>query len=726
MAASIFEQQLRERRRRDEQALKRSMIDVADSLAGKSHYHLDERPQEKMRLELEKICAYFRVSIPKDIPETEEIEALIEYVTGPSGVMHRRVQIEGDWYRNGDGPLLAVTKEDGRLVALIPNTVSGYHYTDETGAKVKVTKSKAALFESKAVCFYRPLPQEPMEGKDLIKFLLGSIPKSDYLLIFAATILVALIGLIIPFATQIIFSQIIPTGTLLLVGSISILLVSAAIASYLMSVVRTGLLDRIRQKMDILLENAVMGRIIHLSPKFFQGKSSGGLSQSLVSLRSLPTVITDAVLGPLLTAALSIVYIIQIAMIAPSLALPAFLIFLLQAVIIYFSMKQKMQLVQKELEADIETQGIVYPAITGIQRIRLSGSEKRMTARWAQAYKNKSGAAFRIVFPSTIQNEIVTAVTLLGTLWVYYAGARSNIEVSQFAAFLSAFGVATANLLTFSQSGQILAYLKPILDMIAPVLEAVPEISTGKRFAGKMRGGIEINHVSFRYFEGQPLVLDDLTLSVKPGEYVAIVGKSGCGKSTLMRLLMGFEKPEIGTVSYDNIDIEEIDPISLRKNIGSVLQSGQLFAGDIFSNITISAPGLTLKQAWEAAEMAGVAETIKQMPMGMNTLISEGSGGISGGQKQRLLIARAIAPKPKILMFDEATSALDNITQKQISDALESLKCTRIVVAHRLSTIKNCDRIIVIDGGKIIEDGTYDSLIEKNGVFADLVARQRI
>ena len=223
-----------------------------------------------------------------------------------------------------------------------------------------------------------------------------------------------------------------------------------------------------------------------------------------------------------------------------------------------------------------------------------------------------------------------------------------------------------------------------------------------------------------------PLILDNLSLKIRPGQYVAIVGKTGCGKSTHMRLLLGFEHTKKGAIYYDGRDLEKIDLRSLRRRIGVVMQNGKLFQGDIYSNIVISAPWLGRKEAWEAAELAGIADDIRNMPMGMDTVISEGSGGISGGQRQRLMIARAIAPKPKILMFDEATSALDTLTQKKISESLNSLKCTRIVIAHRLSTIKQCDRILVLDKGKIIEDGKYDELIAKNGFFAELVARQRL
>ncbi len=265
-----------------------------------------------------------------------------------------------------------------------------------------------------------------------------------------------------------------------------------------------------------------------------------------------------------------------------------------------------------------------------------------------------------------------------------------------------------------------------LITFMGPLLKTAPELSEGRQTVTRLSGGIELNNVSFKYSDSMPLVLDDVSLKIRPGQYVAVVGRTGCGKSTLLRLLLGFEKPQKGAIYYDGKDIAALDIKSLRRNIGVVTQDGKLFTGDIYSNIVISAPWLGHDAAWEAAETAGIAEDIREMPMGMQTLISEGSGGVSGGQRQRLMIARAVAPKPKLLFFDEATSALDNITQKIVSENLEKLKCTRIVIAHRLSTIKNCDRIIVLENGKIAEDGSYDKLMQKGGVFADLVRRQTL
>lgn len=370
--------------------------------------------------------------------------------------------------------------------------------------------------------------------------------------------------------------------------------------------------------------------------------------------------------------------------------------------------------------------GMTYALITGIQKIKLAGAEKRAFARWGNLYAQSAKMTYDPPMFLKLNSVISLAISLTGTLVMYYMSVRAGLSVADYYAFNTAYGMVSGAFLSLAGIALSAAQIRPILTMVQPFFDAVPEVSDGKQVIERLSGSIELNNVSFRYNENMPLILDDLSLKIRPGQYVAIVGRTGCGKSTLLRLLLGFEKPQKGAIYYDGKDLERIDLRSLRRRIGVVMQNGKLFQGDIYSNIVISAPWLSQQDAWEAAELTGIAEDIRRMPMGMNTVISEGSGGISGGQRQRLMIARAIAPKPKILMFDEATSALDNITQKKVSESLDRLKCTRIVIAHRLSTIRQCDRILVLDHGRIVEDGTYDELIASDGFFAELVARQRL
>lgn len=280
--------------------------------------------------------------------------------------------------------------------------------------------------------------------------------------------------------------------------------------------------------------------------------------------------------------------------------------------------------------------------------------------------------------------------------------------------------------MSLSNLSSSIAEIKSLSELAKPIMDEIPELNENKKNITHLNGEIEFKNVSFRYNENTELILDNFNLKILPGQYIAVTGKTGCGKSTLVRLLLGFEKPQSGSIFYDGINIENIDLRSLRQKIGVVMQNGKLFHEDIFTNITISAPWLNMQDAWEAAKLACVDKDIREMPMGMKTLLTEDNTSISGGQKQRIMIARAVVSKPNILIFDEATSSLDNITQQKISNSLDNLKNTRITIAHRLSTIKNCDRILFLENGKITEDGTYSDLINKKGSFFEFVKRQQI
>jgi ATP-binding cassette subfamily C protein len=304
-------------------------------------------------------------------------------------------------------------------------------------------------------------------------------------------------------------------------------------------------------------------------------------------------------------------------------------------------------------------------------------------------------------------------------------GQRQTVGTGDFLAFLSAFASCLSAALGTSMALLSMLNAIPLYEQAAPILRTLPEVNADKADPGVLSGDIEIQHAVFRYRMDGPLVLRDVTLQINAGEFVAFVGPSGSGKSTLLRLLLGFDQLESGSIYYDGQELSGLDIQAVRRQIGVVLQSGRLMSGDVLTNI-IGSSSATLEEAWDAARMAGLADDIKAMPMGMHTVISDGGGTLSGGQRQRLLIARAIVNRPRILLFDEATSALDNRTQAIVSKSLEQLQATRIVVAHRLSTIVNADRICVIERGRIVEMGRHDELLAQGGLYSELARRQLV
>jgi len=469
-----------------------------------------------------------------------------------------------------------------------------------------------------------------------------------------------------------------------------------------------------------------MMRIFNLPASFFKDFTAGELSSRFSSLGNLVSMITNTVLTTGLTALFSFVYIFQMIGYAPMLVMPglmiilAMLIFSILTTVIQLSVSRRMMKLQAKLS------GLVFALFSGVQKIKLAGAEKRAFARWSAAYTDIGRLTYAPPFFLRINSAISVLLTFGGTLVLFYFAGTAGISPADYIAFTIAYGAVSSAILALGGIAMTAANIKPMLEMVEPILQAIPENSGNKRIISALSGGFEVNSVTFRYDPGGPAILDNLSLKVRSGEYLGVVGKTGCGKSTLLRVLLGFEEPETGAIYYDGHDLAALDMQSVSRQIGVCLQNGKLFPGDIFSNIIITAPWKTLEDAWEAARLAGIAEDIKAMPMNMHTMISEGSGGISGGQRQRLLIARALVSRPKLVFFDEATSALDNITQKHVAESLAALKCTRVVIAHRLSTIRNCDRIIVLDQGRIIEEGSYEDLVARQGSFYELTRRQII
>lgn len=722
-----FNEQIKERKISDNNAFEASFDNITASVLGKKMSSALNDSRIITKNAIDAILKFYHVPSREVPEELEDMNEQLEYLMRPYGIMRRSVILESGWYKDAIGAMLGIRKDNGTVVALIPSGFSGYEYFDlESGKYIKVKKSNEDLFEDEAIAFYKPFPLKSLTIKDLIVYIAQVLSVSDYVAIALATLAVSLLGMLTPKINNILFSVVVTSGSVRLLIGIAIFAICLSLTSLIISSVKSLISARINTKLSISIEAATMMRLMSLPADFFKNYSSGELQERAGNISSLCDMLVSTILNTGLTSAFSLIYIYQIFVYAPGLVIPSLIITFITIIFFVVSALMQMKISIKQMELGGKESGMTYALISGVQKIKLAGAEKRAFARWANLYAERISYSYNPPAFLKLNPVISSAISLTGTLVMYYMAVKTGVSVAEYYAFNTAYGMVSGAFMSLSSIALTFAQIKPILERVKPLLDAKPEISEGKQVITRLSGAVEMNNVSFRYNESMPNVIDNLSLKIRPGQYVAIVGKTGCGKSTLMRLLLGFEKADRGAIYYDGKDINSLDLKSLRRKIGSVMQNGKLLQGDIYSNITISAPWLTMDEAFEAAEKAGIAEDIRRMPMGMHTMISEGSGGISGGQRQRLMIARAIAPKPKILMFDEATSALDNITQRQVCEALDAMKCTRIVIAHRLSTIKQCDRIIVLDGGHIVEDGTYRELIDNKGYFYELVERQRV
>ena len=721
-----FDEQIRQRIENDDEAFSDAFASMACLVTNKKIINSYKDNSKIAKEAIVDILNYYHVKA-KEIPENiTDLNDMLEFLLRPSGIMRRSIKLTPGWYKNAIGAMLG-TKKDGSIIAILPSKVNGYYYKDYVSNQlIRIDRKNEDQIDDEAICFYEPFPQKKLGMFDVIKYVFSLLRVYDYICIFACMIITTTLGMFVPIITKYLYGEVLQFGnTTLFAGAILTLLciyISRSFISIISRMLNAGITTRI----NLSIESAFMMRVLSLPVDFFKEYSSGELANRVIYMKDLCKMLFESIFTTGLTAIFSLCYIVQIKLITPELLAPSCVILFSTLIITVVASLIQTSVTEKQMLESSKESGLVYSLINGISKIKNAGAEKRVFAKWSKQYVENAKYIYQIPTFLKLSSVFTTAISLFGTIAIYYVTLKSNISVSDYMAFQSAFGIVSGAFVSLSSISQTLSEIKSIFKIVSPVLKTVPEVDVDRRVISELRGGIELSNISFRYTDSMPYVLKNLSLKIRPGQYVAIVGKTGCGKSTLMRILLGFEKPEKGAIYYDGKDISSLDLKSLRRKIGVVLQNGKLFQGDIYSNIVISAPWLTVDDAWKSAEIAGLADDIKQMPMGMHTMISEGGGGISGGQKQRLMIARAIAPNPRILMFDEATSALDNITQKKVSESLDKLKCTRIVIAHRLSTIKHCDRIIVLDNGNIVEDGSFDELLNKGGYFAELVKRQSV
>lgn len=667
-------------------------------------------------------------NIPILAPSRAQVERqkrdLLGAISRASGVRTRSVYLEPGWWTGDHGPLLGYKKEGNRPVVLLPNK-GGYRLLNPLNRHaVVVTAQVAAGLHELGIVFYRPFPEHPIQLGELVHFgMQGVRLELGFMLLMAAITSVS--ALFAPLATGWLFGEVMPTHDLSLLGFLGLGWLCSAVAGSAVQVAGGLAQLRLEGKLQLSLEAALWSRLMALPAAFFRRFTAGDLASRAFSISAIRRTLTGATLATLITGLFSFFSLILLFHYDVGLALAALGLSIVALAATFGITTWQFRNRQAEMDWEGKIGSLVLQILNGMAKLRVAGAEEWAFTLWATRFKEQKQAAYQVRLAAALLAVFNAAFANLSTLLFFALAVEraGRMPAATFLAASAAFGQFQSALLSLGLLFSSSQTIRLLFDRARPILEAVPEVEICQADPGEMSGQIEISHISHRYQEDGPLVLNDISMSIEPGALVAIVGPSGSGKSTLFRLMLKFETPLSGAIYYDGQDLAGLNVDAVRRQVGVVLQNGKLMPGTIYSNIVGALP-LPLETAWEAAHMAGLEEYIQSLPMGMQTVVSEGGSTFSGGQRQRLMIARAIVARPRILLFDEATSALDSETQAIVSKNLESLQSTRIVIAHRLSTIAQADRIYVMNRGSIVQSGTYDALMKVTGPFADLVKRQ--
>lgn len=664
----------------------------------------------------------------------EEPERFFRELERSSGIRARRVFLGGEWWKADCGPLLGASRGDGRPLALLPRRRGGYRLCDpDTNESADVTAARARSISSRAWMLYAPLPSSAKKPWDVLLFGLRGRGTDLASAALAGAAGVGM-GVLTPVATALLVDAAIPSERRGLVLGLALALLGAALGRSLFELAQAAVTVRIGSFSATRVQAAVWDRVLRLRPAWTRKFNVGDLFSRAFAVGSLHERLGSTLLDALLGAVLSLANLAVMLTVSPRLALSALPIGLLLALVTFARGAAQTARLGSCWELQGRLLGITVQLVRGVSKLRVAGVEDLAFAHWARSYSRQQRLAVsvqRIQDHVTVLNQVLPVATTVPVLWMAASMSTSvhpgapGLGTGPFLAFYTALGVFLAGVVTTTEAGVTWFETARLWERSEPILLGETEGEAGKADPGRLQGSIAVDRVSFRYQRGGRLALCDVTLSAAPGEFVGIVGPSGSGKSTLLRLLLGLETAESGSVYYDGRDLSGLDPVAVRRQLGVVLQSGSVISASILENIAVGQP-ITLDQAWEAARAAALADDIQAMPMGMHTWISEGGTNLSVGQRQRLLISRALVSRPAALLLDEATSALDNRTQALVARSLESLEATRIVIAHRLSTVRKADRIWVLQAGAIVQAGTFEELAAEEGLFARMMARQML
>ncbi|GAA0364098.1 ATP-binding cassette domain-containing protein [Micromonospora gifhornensis] len=655
--------------------------------------------------------------LPPPTPGTGLVTAL-----RAAGLHWTEVRLDGRWYRRGAAPLI-VFPASGPAVALLPAR-RGYRTADGR----RVTAADAGEYGRTAWQVYPPLSAgQPVTTRHLLRFAAqGTGPDLRFLL--AAGLLAALIGGVLPFLSAWIITGV-AGGSVggHLLWSLAALIASFVVANALLLSARNAALVRLQGRLQLRLEPAVWSHLLSRDLRALEEMGTSDLVQRANSVTEMRKALSDSVAAGVLGSAFGLVSLAALIFVDPVVGgcvLGATV--LLMAAASYAAIRQQRhELANREAFAAVA--GFLHTALLAIEKIQVAAREERIFAGWAQRYaRQRSTDAATLRWQARVAAcSAALQPILLATLGIVVA-LRQDVALGTFVAASIAVGQFAASV-GMLQGGVISAFsLVAAYRRLVPVLTAPPDVAPGAADPGRLRGRVQLHEVTFTYpGTGRP-VLDRVSITAEPGEFIAVVGPSGAGKSTLIRLLLGLVPPSSGAVRYDGRDLSELDVRAVRAQLGVVLQQARAVRGSIRDNVAAGTEDLTDEAIWQALRLAGLADEVRDMPMGLHTMVSEDNKAFSGGQIQRLMVARALAKQPPVLVLDEATSALDNITQRKVTDRIADLAVTRIVVAHRLSTIRAADRIYVLDNGRIVAEGTFDHLVATAPLFARLVARQEV
>jgi NHLM bacteriocin system ABC transporter ATP-binding protein len=646
-----------------------------------------------------------------------------------SNIRSRQVILEPHWWTNNAGSMLGFLKADQTPVALIAKGNTAYWMIDLKNKRKEIVNEQITeLLDPRAHSFFTPFPKGNLGGKDLIRFAL-QFTYSDIISFLVIGVIGALLALIIPVVGGYIFNTVIPGGNTRELWQIGAIMVICVITIGLLNFAKSIAVLRMAGKAGYKLQSALWDRILSLKVDFFRNYSPGNLAERSMGIERIRDTLSTTVLGAIISGIFSVFYLALLFFYDLKLALLALALGLVVAgfTLTISLLAYKHVVFMRRMDAMIS--GFLLMAIRGINKIRVTGSKEKVFALWADRYAQQKdhyrqkrtllmvASIFTVTFP------VLASMLIFIRVYNIFTSGVPGFGIGDFVAFNSAYlSFQGALIQTFMVTVPLLN-IKPTYELFKPILEAETEDTNEKLDPGELSGGIEVTNLSFKYAESPDWSLKELSFTIRPGEFVAFTGSSGSGKSTLIRLLLGFEYYQVGSILFDNKELKSLDIRSVRDQLGVVLQNSKIMQGTVLYNITGSSM-YTEEEAWKAAEMAGCAQEIDNLPNKMYTILPPGGDILSGGQQQRIIIARALIRNPKILIFDEATSALDNETQQIVSLSIDKMSATRIVIAHRLSTIINADRIFVLDKGELIEQGTYKDLVEKNGFFAELTRRQ--